>query len=796
MFKIAYRNLIKQKRTLLINLSGLSVGMTVSLLIMVWVINELNYDNYHTKSDQIYRVTNHIEVSPGETWVWESSPLPYTALMSKQVPEIDKVTKMMTGTWIPLIFEHKGSLLKEANIAYVDSNWFSMFSYTLLSGSFSVFSENPYGLVLTESKAKKYFGAEEAIGKILKMDSLYYTVNAVVADNPSNSSFKFDILSNMAGLMKNEARKKNDESWGNFNYISFIRLHENSNQKLVEKKITEILRKNKDDNTIRSTLVGLKDMHFETGLQYYTFGHTNQQIVTVFLVIAVLILLTASINYVNLSTARASIRAKEISIRKINGASNKNLFLQLMLESGLVSFAALVITVLLMNLSLPYFNQFTENNFTISLSDWPVTALVLGTLTLTTLLNGVYPAMILTSFKPLQVLRGSSLPTIKDSVFRKALVVTQFTISVSLIAATIIAYLQMQHIQHTDSKYQKDQILKVTVPWYVTKGKTNEEISSFTQTIQQTLMQVPGVKRTSQASGSIIDHQSTSSGSFDWNGRAKDFNPSISVLSADEIFPQMFGLEMKEGRWLKDRNQADQHSYVLNETAIKELGIHKPYIGQRFSWGGDTGAIIGIVKDFHFRSMHEKITPLMVHGQSNWRSTIFMQLTPGNIPDQLSSIENKWKVLFPKIPFDYSFLDQDFNKLYKSDQQMATLMFFFAIITIIVAALGLFGLAAFTAERKIKEIGIRKVLGASSTHIVQLISKEFILLVGVGILIATPLSWWAMSEWLNNYAYRINIQIWIFLLAGFSATAIALLTISIQAIKAAMENPVKNLRSE
>lgn len=796
MFKIAYRNLIKQKRTLLINLSGLSVGMTVSLLIMVWVINELNYDNYHTKSDQIYRVTNHIEVSPGETWVWESSPLPYTALMSKQVPEIDKVTKMMTGTWIPLIFEHNGSLLKEANIAYVDSNWFSMFSYTLLSGSFSVFSENPYGLVLTESKAKKYFGAEEAIGKILKMDSLYYTVNAVVADNPSNSSFKFDILSNMAGLMKNEARKKNDESWGNFNYISFIRLHENSNQKLVEKKITEILRKNKDDNTIRSTLVSLKDMHFETGLQYYTFGHTNQQIVTVFLVIAVLILLTASINYVNLSTARASIRAKEISIRKINGASNKNLFLQLMLESGLVSFAALVITVLLMNLSLPYFNQFTENNFTISLSDWPVTALVLGTLTLTTLLNGVYPAMILTSFKPLQVLRGSSLPTIKDSVFRKALVVTQFTISVSLIAATIIAYLQMQHIQHTDSKYQKDQILKVTVPWYVTKGKTNEEISSFTQTIQQTLMQVPGVKRTSQASGSIIDHQSTSSGSFDWNGRAKDFNPSISVLSADEIFPQMFGLEMKEGRWLKDRNQADQHSYVLNETAIKELGIHKPYIGQRFSWGGDTGAIIGIVKDFHFRSMHEKITPLMVHGQSNWRSTIFMQLTPGNIPDQLSSIENKWKVLFPKIPFDYSFLDQDFNKLYKSDQQMATLMFFFAIITIIVAALGLFGLAAFTAERKIKEIGIRKVLGASSTHIVQLISKEFILLVGVGILIATPLSWWAMSEWLNNYAYRINIQIWIFLLAGFSATAIALLTISIQAIKAAMENPVKNLRSE
>lgn len=796
MFKNAYRNLIKQKRTLLINLSGLSIGMTVSLLIMIWVINELNYDNYHNKAAQIYRVTNHIQVSPGETWVWESSPLPYSNVMSKQVPEINKVTMMMTGTWLPLIFEHKGSLLKESNIAYVDSNWFSMFRYKLQSGSLTDFAQNPYGLVLTDSKARKYFGNEDPIGKVLKMDSLYYTVNAVIADNPSNSSFRFDLLSNLAGLMKNEARRKNDESWGNFNYLSFIRLNESSSIKQVETKITGILRKNKEDSTIKSTLVSLKDMHFETGLQNYTFEHTNKQMVTVFLVIAILILLTACINYVNLSTARASIRAKEISIRKINGASNKTLFFQLMLESALVSLAALCITLLLVQFSLPYFNQFTENNFSLSLSNWPVLALILGTLTIATLLNGVYPALILTSFKPLQVLRGSSLPTIRDSLFRKALVVTQFTISVTLIACTIIAYLQMQHIQQKDSSYQKEQILKVTVPWFAMKGKSKEAITSFTQTMQQSLMQVPGVKRISQASGSIIDHQSASSGSFDWDGRDKEFNPTIAVLSADAMFPKLFNLEIKEGRWLMDGNKADAHACILNETAIKELGIRKPYVGQRFNWNGDTGSIVGVVKDFHFRSMHEKIIPLMIHGRSNWLNTIFMELSPGSIGDQLSAIENKWKALFPKFPFDYSFLDQDFDKLYKTDQKITTLMLLFAIITILVAALGLFGLAAFTAERKIKEIGIRKVLGASVSHIVQLISKEFIVLVGVGIMIATPIAWWVMSKWLNEYAYRINIEVWIFLLAGLTAAAIALFTISIQAIKAAMENPVKNLRSE
>lgn len=796
LFKNAYRSLVKQKRTLIINLSGLSIGMTVSLLILIWVVNEINYDNYHKQSDNIYRITNHIQVSPDETWVWENSPLPYTNVAGSQVPEINKVTKMISGTWTPLIFEHNNSLIKEANIAYVDSSWFSLFSYDLLAGSFTDFSNNPYSLVLTETKSKKYFGNDNPIGKTLRMDSLNYTVRAVVKDIPSNSSFKFDILADISALMKDPERAKNEQSWGNFNYITFVRLNEQTNANNVANKLTELLRKNKEDSTIRTSLVGLKNMHFETELQNHTFPHTNKQIVTVFFIIAILVLLTACINYVNLSTARASIRAKEISIRKINGASNKSLFIQLMTESALVSLVALLITIILVQIALPYFNRFTENNFSLSFTNWQIPTLILGTLTVATLLNGVYPALILTSFKPLQVLRGSSLPVLKDSLFRKALVVVQFTISVTLIGSTIIAYMQMKHIQQSNNNYQKDQIVRLTLPWNVTKGIKREEIPAFSNRIKYAFSKIPGINRISQANGSILDNQNSSSGGFDWDGRNKDFNPTLSILSADETFKEMFNIEMTDGHWFRDNNKADEHGYILNETGVKELGIRKPVIGQRFIRSGDTGTIIGVVKDFHFRSMHEKIIPLLITGQSSWKSTIFLEIAPGNTSDRIAAIEKEWKILFPKLPFEYHFLDQDFDELYKTDRRITTLMLLFAFITIFVSALGLFGLAAFTAERRIKEIGIRKVLGASVGNIVQLISKEFILLVCIAILIASPIAWWAMSEWLSNYAYRIDIQLWIFLAAGILATIIALTTISIQAVRAAMENPVKNLRSE
>ncbi len=793
--KTAYRNLIKQKKSLFINLTGLSIGMAAALLILIWVDNELNYDNYHTKADQIYRITNHLEVSKGEVWVWENSPYLLSKAVQEEIPEVETSTLFLDGTWNPLIFRHNGNIVKESKVAYADSSWFNTFHYERLYGSLDNFNTAPDELVITASAAKKYFGTEQAVGQSLKADTVTYTVKAVIADPPTNSSFKYDVIASLATILKDPNRKSNDQQWGNFNYMTFIRLNEKANKASTEKKLTDLLRKRKDDKAIRITLTGLKDIHFETGLQNSVLKHSNKKIVNVFSIVALLIILTACINYVNLSTARASLRAKEVSIRKINGAGTGSLFLQFMAESLIVSCMALLLTLLLVQISLPYFNLFTENHFSLYPGNSNLLLLIAGILICSTLLNGIYPAILLSSFKPLNVLRGYSLPAIKDGYFRKILVVTQFSISVVLISGTLIAYQQMQLIQKQNDQYNKDQIMKITVPWSAFRGKTPEERNSILQSMKPEFMQIPGVTRITQAGGSIVELLNSSSGGFDWDGRDKEFNPSFAVLSVDTGFARIFNLKIKEGEWFRDPSQASK-AYILNETAVREIGIRQPVIGQRFTRSGDTGVVIGVVKDFHFKSIHEKISPLFIHLHNGWFNTSFIEVSAGNSSQVIAGLEKKWRNFFPGLPFEYSFLNEDFNNLYKTDHQIMRLMLLFAMITIFVAALGLFGLAAFTAEKKVKEIGIRKVLGANVINIVQLLSKEFFWLVLISVLVATPIAWWVMNSWLHDYQYRINITPWIFLLAGCISLLIALITVSIQAVKAANANPVNSLRSE
>lgn len=795
LFKTAYRNLIKQKKSLFINLTGLSVGMAAALLILLWVDNELNYDSYHPQADQIYRVTNHLKVSEGDIWVWENSPVPLANAINEEIPEVAQTARLLPGNWTPLVFEHNGEWIKEKNVGYVDSTWFNMFHYDKLYGSFDAFFQQPYGLVMTASTAKKYFGTENVVGQTLKADSLQYTVRAVVADPTSNSSFQFSVISSIETLHMDASRKKDDTHWGNFNYMLFVKLHGGSDKQATEKKITSVLRKRKDDKDIRSTLVALKDMHFETGLQYSQIRHSNKSLVNVFSIVALLIILTACINYVNLSTARASLRAREVSIRKITGAGNGRLFLQFMLESLLVSLAALIITLILVQLSLPFFNRFTENNFSLSIIKGHLLWLIVGILLIATLLNGIYPAILLISFKPLNVLRGSSLPSIRDGYFRKALVVTQFTISVVLIAGTLIAYQQMQLIQDRTGHYQREQVMRLEVPWSALNGLSATQRFTTLQSLKPQLMQIPGVIDISASTGSIVDLQNASSGSFDWDGRNKEFNPTFATLGVDTGFARIFGLQMKEGEWFTGSTQG-RPGYILNETAVKEIGIRTPVIGQRFTRGTDTGTIIGVVKDFHFKSVHEKISPMLIQYNGSWFNTFLIQVVAGNPKHTIAGIEKKWKSIFPKLPFEYNFLNEDFDNLYKADTKLMTLMLLFALITIGVAALGLFGLAAFTAEKKVKEIGIRKVLGASVLNIVQLISREFMWLVLTSVVVAIPLAWWGMHVWLSNYQYRVGISVWIFLIAGIIALFIALATVGIQAVRAARANPVKSLRAE
>jgi ABC-type antimicrobial peptide transport system permease subunit len=454
---------------------------------------------------------------------------------------------------------------------------------------------------------------------------------------------------------------------------------------------------------------------------------------------------------------------------------------------------ALIVALLLVQVSIPWFRTFTDKQFEQPLNS-PIVWLIMGsTLVVSFLLNGLYPAAILSSFKPLNVFRGKNLMNFKDSGLRRVLVVIQFTISVVLIIGTLVIYLQLRYMQKTDLGYNKSQVFSFTFPWWKIKGVDFKNSGDMLRTVKQELKGQSAIAEIAMAGSGIVNFDNQSSGSFDWTGRPKDFNPALAPLEADPDFQHMMHLKLKEGRWFNNE-KSDTHNVLVNETAIKELHLQKPIIGQRFMHQGDTGVIVGVLKDFHFKSLHEKIGPMLISNGTG--SGLYIKTAPGNTAAAIAAVEKVWKRFFPGDPFTYDFLDESYNNLYKTEQQASLLITLFAGIAILVSALGLLGLATFAAEQKVKEIGIRKVLGASVQHIVSLLSKDFVKMVIIASFIAFPIAWWAMNKWLQGFAYRIDFSWWIFLLAAGIALLIAILTVSVQSVKSALANPVKSLRSE
>ena len=791
--KTAIKSLWKNKFFSAINIIGLSIGMTAAVLIFWWVQNEMSYDSFHPDSDRIYRTTAHLTKS---SWVWESSPLPLAETASGEIPDIE-MTSQICASWYSSAFNLNGEFFKEKKGAYVDKNWFRMFHYDFLKGNAAAFFQNPFSILLTESKAKKYFGNGEPIGQIIRIDTLNFTVQAVVRDNPSNSSFQFDILMPLDAYLSNPQQRKNDNNWGNFNYLTFVKLRKNVKPERVASKLTELFRKNNNESNVVSTLTSLKDLHFETQLTSPSFlTHANRKTVYVFSILAIVLLVIACINYVNLTTAKASIRAKEVSIKKIIGAQRWNLFGQFITESLLVSFIALSISAILVWLMLPLFNQIAERSFSFSPTSASLWKVLLGTLVATTILNGIYPALLLSSFKPLNVFKGITILKVKDATFRKGLVVFQFTLSVTLIAATIIITRQLKYIQEKDLGYDRSQVFSFSIPYKYLEKYSNDTRKGLFNSIKHELQSHTSIEGVSMASGSIVNLNSRNSGSADWDGRDSSYVPSIFQLSADEDFKDVFQLKLIEGRWFDAGNKSDEKNYILNETAVNEFNIHTPLLGQRFSFHGDTGQIIGVVKDFNFKSLHDKIGPVAIFNKANWRDDFFVRTTPLKTAAALDAVKTIWKRFVPDDPFEYSFLDEAFNKLYKADRKTSSLIRIFSIIAIIISSLGLLGLATFASEQRKKEIGIRKVIGAGTGNIISLLSKDFLKLVIIAIFIAWPFAWWIMNKWLEGFAYRITVGWQVFILAGVFALLIALITVSFQAIKVAVANPVKSLRTE
>jgi putative ABC transport system permease protein len=790
--KIAFRNLYSSRLFTSLNIIGLTGGMVAAVFILLWVQNELSFDTYHKKSDRISRIITHLAVSKQETWHWSTTPLPLAAEL-KNIPEIEAVTRQSFRGNLPMVIN--GKKVNGQNASYADTNWFEVFDYQFVDGSAAAFASGLRNVAMSESKAKQIFGREDAAGKIVRIDTLDYTVSAVYRNNPANSSFQYDFILPLSAYLANPQTFKNDNTWGNFNYQTFIVLKNNTDLKKLGRKLTAIIskfKKNDEGKSSTDTVLEaelLTHVHFNYDIQGADQSKGDLKTIYIFFGLAVVIILVACINYVNLTTARASVRSKEVGVKKLLGAKHSHLFGQFMTESVMTCLMALGLSFCMIYLLLPVFNSITGKNFEISFLNPVLWVILLGTTGFAIVLTGIYPSLLLSSFKPFETLRGSNVLGTSNAAFRKGLVVVQFTVAIVFLISMLVVQQQMKFIREKELGYSRAHTFTFRLPW----GMTPKVDPA---TVKARLLNESSIADVTIASQSIVQIGSSTSGSYDWDGRPKDFAPTVSQIAVEDNFQRMFGIRLAEGRWFDANRPADKTNVVLNETAVRKLNLHKPVVGQRFDFQGMKGNVIGVVKDFHFKSLREKIEPLVLFNNTSWSLGLYVKAQPGKDTEAIRAAQKIWDEMIPDYALEYTFLDETYDKLYKNEKRTATLFNTFTFTALLISCLGLFGLATFTAERRIKEIGIRKVLGASVAAIVSLLSADFMLLVLVAIAIASPIGYYAMSNWLQGFEYRINISWVIFALAAIGSVGVALITISYQSIKAALMNPVKSLRSE
>ena len=786
--KIAFRSLRRNSVYSVINIGGLAIGITASILIFLWVYNERSYDKFRADADRIYRINYTIKVGDNDSWIWAWTPYPLT-VACKNIPGIEGVAVMNASKGIQTIKVNNELFSIAEDAVYADKSWLEMLDYKIVDGSLTAFGNNPFSVALTESEAKKYFGNAQAIGQTVRIQNNDYMIQAVIKDNPPNSTIRKDVFISTDALFKDSVELADSKNWSYCNWTTFVKLSPGADVEQISKKINDLIPPD-DEVKTQASLRRSTDIHFETDINNSLFIHGNSKTVSIFTLLGLLLLFTACINYVNLTTAKANLRAKEVGMRKIIGAKRKTLFLQFITESLLVSLFSVLISLLLLWMLAPLYHLLVENaSFSFSSPVlWSILGIVLLT---TTLLNGIYPALMLSSFNPLNSLKGLSMLNMKNSSLRKGLVVFQFTLSTALIISVLVIYKQMHYVQNMNPGYNREQIFTIKTP-YSLYDSNWEKAASTMQTIKQKLQQNTDIKGVSLSSGESISNIGSSigtKGNAEWDGRTEGYASSANFTNVDGDFCQLFGLKMTEGRWFEGERKSDENNVILNETAVRELKIPQPVIGRRFKCMRREGQIIGVVKDFHFKSLHEKIAPLIIINHD--ATTINIKAEAGKTGQVIQAAQKIYSEFFPDDPFEYTFLDDSFNNLYKADIQASQLMLAFSILTILIALLGLFGLSTFAIERRTKEIGIRKILGASVSAIIKLVTKEFLILVAIAFVIAAPVSWWAMNKWLESFAYRVNITAWIFIAGAALTVIIAFIAMGWQAIKAATANPVK-----
>jgi putative ABC transport system permease protein len=783
-FKIALRNLLRSKSFSAINILGLAIGMASAVLILLWIENEVSHDKFLEKRDRLYIVNNRDRYN-GELFAWNTTCKPLGPALKHEYPDVEEAVRVSNGTFLFTV----GDKHLNAEGIFADSGFLNMFSFPLAEGNVHALRGN-YNIVLTQKMAKKLFGNEDAMGKVVRVDSTdNFIVSGVLKDLPNNTRFDFQYILPWQYLTKIGG---DDKDWGNNSVKTFILLKAGVPQNTFDAKIKDISirHSNKTDEKFTTTVFTqlLSDAWLYSKAENGVYVSGRIEIVKLFGIIAAFILLIACINFMNLSTARSEKRAKEVGIRKVAGAQKSSLVMQFIGESLLLSFFAGVIAILLVVLSLPGFNLIVNKELSLDFTQPLYWLFTITFIIITGLLAGSYPAFYLSSYQPSKVLKGTFKAANALVTPRKVLVVLQFTFAITLIICTIIVQHQIKFAQARDTGYSRDNLIYTTLQGEIEKhyDVIKNELLNKSAAVAVTKSMSPASQRYSDGWG------------FSWAGcTEEDKKMDFIRMASDADFAKTLGVKLLQGRDIDIKNYpADSTALLINEAALKAMRLKDP-IGQIVKEGTREWRIIGVVKDFIFESPYQKINPLLVFGPKSFFSVMHIKLNPAKpVSADLDITEQVFKQYNPQYPFDYKFIDEEYTEKFQSEKRTGALAGLFAGLTIFISCLGLFGLATYMAQNRIKEIGVRKVLGASVSNISALLSKDFLALVIISYIIASPVAWWAMNSWLQSYSYRINIEWWVFAIAGVLSIIIALTTVSYQAIKAAVTNPVKSLRTE
>ncbi len=785
-FKVAFRNLFRNKGFSVINITGLAVGMASAILIFLWIQNEISYDQFHEKKDRIYEAWNRARFD-GKLMCWNTTPKILARTLEKDLPEVERAVRVNWGSNFLFSIADK-RITKQGNM--VDTGFLQMFSFPMLKGNPNTALNDMHSIVLTESCAKSFFGNEDAMGKIVKIENKdNFTVTGVIKDLPNNTRFKFEYLLPWAYLI---ARNENDSNWGNNSTRTYVLLKKNATLASVAPKIKVLKQHYEDEAKKDKWEMFIYPISRWRLYSSFTNGAEDSggrmTFVKLFGTIALFILLIACINFMNLSTARSEKRAKEVGIRKVVGAQKASLISQFIGESVLLAFLAAIVAVLIVLISLPGYNQLTDKKLFIDFTSGYTWLVGIGFILFTGLLAGSYPAFFLSSFQPVKVLKGTFKKPHALVTPRKVLVVLQFTFAIILIICTIIVKQQIDYAQSRDTGYNKDNLVYHFMTGDITKNYAIIKNELLTSGIALAV---------TKTSAPLTESWSDGWGQ-EWEGKDPNDKTDFARYVSDEGLGVTVGLQFVKGRDF-DLKQfpTDSTGLIINESSLKVMKFKEP-LGKIVKDNGIEWHIVGVIKDFILTSPYEPTRPMLISGaKNNWFSVMQIKLNGKNpLPKNLEKASAIFKKYNPEYPFDIQFVDAEYARKFENEQRQGTLAALFAGLTIFISCLGLFGLATYMAENRIKEIGVRKVLGASVGGITALLSKDFIRLVIISFLIAAPLSYWAMYKWLQDYNYRVTIHWWVFALACILSVAIALLTVSFQAMKAARANPVKSLRTE